>query len=121
VEAGAQEEIKSVTVTTPARPLTRAALPAAPMQESPKPATPQAPAQVTKPGSQDELRSPMPGTILDINVKVGDKVARGQQLCSLEAMKMKSAVRSPREGIISCVEVTDGQKVAFGDLLFRFE
>jgi biotin carboxyl carrier protein len=120
-EGGAQEVSKSATVTTVARSLTPAASPAAQMQESPKPAIPQAPAQVTKPDAQDELHSPMPGTILDINVKVGDKVTRGQQLCSLEAMKMKSAVRSPREGVISCVEVSDGQKVAYGDLLFRFE
>jgi pyruvate carboxylase subunit B len=62
----------------------------------------------------------MPGTVLEILIKAGDKVTPGQQLCSLEAMKMKSAIRSPREGIIASVEVTDKQRVAFGETLFIF-
>jgi biotin carboxyl carrier protein len=107
---GAEEGSSGVIIAAPVKPATPS------VQESPRPA-----AQVFKVGAPDELRSPMPGTILDIRVKVGDKVTRGQQLCSLEAMKMKSAVRSPRDGVISCVEATDGQKVAFGDLLFKFE
>jgi biotin carboxyl carrier protein len=53
-------------------------------------------------------------------VKPGDAISVGQQLCSLEAMKMKSAIRSPREGIIASVEVTDKQRVAFGETLFIF-
>jgi glutaconyl-CoA/methylmalonyl-CoA decarboxylase subunit gamma len=63
----------------------------------------------------------MPGTILGIAVKSGDKVTRGQLLCYLEAMKMKSAIRSPREGIIATVDVTDGLKVPYGQILFRYE
>jgi biotin carboxyl carrier protein len=62
----------------------------------------------------------MPGTVLEILVKPGDAISVGQQLCSLEAMKMKSAIRSPREGIIASVEVTDKQRVAFGETLFIF-
>ena len=63
----------------------------------------------------------MPGNILDIAVKPGDKVAARQQLCSLEAMKMKNAIRSPGEGVIASVEVAEGQSVAHGDVLFTFE
>jgi biotin carboxyl carrier protein len=72
-------------------------------------------------GLDSEIRSPMPGTILNISVKVGDAVKRGQQLCALEAMKMKSAIRSPRDGVIGTAEVLEGMKVAYRDLLFRFE
>jgi glutaconyl-CoA/methylmalonyl-CoA decarboxylase subunit gamma len=72
-------------------------------------------------GSNSEVRAPMPGTILAISVKVGDAVKRGQQLCALEAMKMKSAIRSSRDGVIGGVEVKEGMKVAYRDLLFRFE
>lgn len=68
-----------------------------------------------------QIQSPMPGNILDIAVKPGDRVRYGQPLCALEAMKMKSAIRSPRDGVVSTVEVTDGQAVAHGDLLFTFE
>jgi biotin carboxyl carrier protein len=68
----------------------------------------------------NEIRAPMPGTILDISVKSGDKVKKGDQICALEAMKMKSAIRAPRDGEIASVEVSEGQKVIFGDVLIRF-
>jgi glutaconyl-CoA/methylmalonyl-CoA decarboxylase subunit gamma len=67
------------------------------------------------------MTAPMPGVILDISVRVGDKINYGQQLCALEAMKMKNAMRAPKEAVIASVEVQDGQKVAYGDILFRFE
>ena len=71
-------------------------------------------------GSECDVRAPMPGTILDIAVKPGECVNRGDQLCALEAMKMKSAIRSPRAGVIASVEVSEGQKVVFGDVLIRY-
>jgi biotin carboxyl carrier protein len=69
----------------------------------------------------DVVKAPMPGNILDIAVKSGDTVRYRQQLCSLEAMKMKNAIRSPRDGVIASVEVIEGQPVAHGDVLFTFE
>ena len=66
------------------------------------------------------VKAPMPGDILDIVVKPGDKVRFRQQLCSLEAMKMKNAIRSPRDGVIASVEVSEGQTVSHGDVLFTF-
>lgn len=71
--------------------------------------------------SAKEIRSPMPGNILDISVAPGDQVSVGQPLCALEAMKMKSAIRSPHEGVIAEVLVTSGQVVVHGELLFRFK
>jgi biotin carboxyl carrier protein len=67
------------------------------------------------------VRAPMPGNILDIAVKPGNKVSFRQPLCSLEAMKMKNVIRSPRDGVIARVEVSDGQAVSHGDVLFTFE
>ncbi len=69
----------------------------------------------------NQVKAPMPGNILDIMVKPGDHVSLGQQLCALEAMKMKSAIRSPRDGVIATVDVTAGQTVAYGDVLITFE
>jgi biotin carboxyl carrier protein len=66
------------------------------------------------------VRAPMPGNVLDITVKPGEKVGFRQTLCSLEAMKMKNAIRSPRDGVIASVEVSEGQAVAHGDVLFTF-
>jgi len=68
-----------------------------------------------------ELVAPMPGNILDIAIKPGQRVAHKQLLCNLEAMKMKNAIRSPREGVIAAVHTHEGQTVAYGDLLFTFE
>ncbi len=92
-----------------------ASIPAPPQPESASP-TAAAPAY-----SAQEIRSPMPGNILDIAVAPGDQVSIGQPLCALEAMKMKSAIRSPREGVIAAVLVTPGQVVVHGELLFTFE
>lgn len=90
------------------------------------PAAPREQASLPKPApassmlSGNVLSAPMPGVILNIAVKAGDKVAYGQQLCALEAMKMKNAIRSPREGTLASVEVQEGQRVNYGDVLFRF-
>ncbi|MGQ9585882.1 MAG: biotin/lipoyl-containing protein [Anaerolineae bacterium] len=67
-----------------------------------------------------KVMAPMPGTVLDIRVRPGDEVAFQQELCSLEAMKMKNSIRSPRAGRIATVEVAEGQSVAYGETLFTF-
>lgn len=64
------------------------------------------------------VTAPMPGKILDVAVLDGDRVQRGQVLCTLEAMKMKSPIRAPRAGTVGRVQVQQGQTVEHGDLLF---
>jgi len=71
-------------------------------------------------GSAMEIRAPMPGVILDIQVQPGNPVKAGQTICYLEAMKMKNAIRTPRDGTITAVLVTDGQKVSYNDCIVRF-
>ena len=71
--------------------------------------------------SSREITAPMPGNILDIFVEVGDSVSEGQELCSLEAMKMKNAIRTSRGGVIATIQVAEGQSVSHGDLLFTIE
>jgi biotin carboxyl carrier protein len=81
-----------------------------------------APKAVGAPGpSVKEVIAPMPGNIMDIRVEVGDHVSYKQELCNLEAMKMKNSIRSPRDGVIAAVKVREGQTVAYGDVLFVFE
>jgi len=65
-----------------------------------------------------EVIAPMPGTVMDIVVKVGEAVERGQQLCNLEAMKMKSPIRSTAAGRVVEVRAGEGQSVNYGDVLF---
>lgn len=64
--------------------------------------------------------APMPGTIVEVRAKPGDTVSRGDELCTLEAMKMRNSIRSPRDGEIEAVLVAAGAKVAYGDALVRF-
>jgi biotin carboxyl carrier protein len=67
------------------------------------------------------VTAPMPGVISAVETAPGAQVKRGQQLFSLEAMKMLNAIRSPRDGVVAEVLVARGQTVAFGDPLLRFE
>jgi biotin carboxyl carrier protein len=68
----------------------------------------------------DALNAPMPGVILELHVKVGDTVARGQQIAVLDAMKMHNFIGAPRAGVIAEVCVAAGQAVGHGDPIVRF-
>ena len=62
--------------------------------------------------SGNNLTAPLPGTVVDVFVKVGDKVEAGQVVLIIEAMKMKNSIRSVFSGTISEVLVSAGQSVA---------
>lgn len=81
------------------------------------------PAEIAPEGQRDtdgEVTAPLPGVIVAILVKPGDAVSRGQELCTLEAMKMKNAIRASREGTIAAVEVNVGDQVGHGQVLMTF-
>lgn len=71
-------------------------------------------------GNNKILRAPIPGTIISVSVREGAEVTIGQQICVLEAMKMKNAIRSPRNGVIASVHVSPGQTVQHHDVLVEF-
>lgn len=79
-----------------------------------------APAQPQSVGGGKDMTAPLPGVIVAIAVKPGDAVTKGQELCTLEAMKMKNAIRSNRDGVISSVEVAVGDQVSHGQVLMTF-
>ena len=66
------------------------------------------------------LNAPMPGVIIEIDVKPGDAVVRGQLVAVLDAMKMHNSIKSPRAGMIHEVCVVPGQAVGHGDAIVRF-
>ena len=68
-----------------------------------------------------EVRPPMPGRIIRVNVKVGDKVARHAPLAVLEAMKMQNEIPAPAAGVVKEVRVTEGQGVLASDLIVVLE
>ena len=67
--------------------------------------------------NEDSVKSPMPGTILSVEVKNGDKVNKGQVLLILEAMKMENEIVSPKDGIVANVHVKKGENVESGSPL----
>ena len=73
-----------------------------------------------QPGSSKDVTAPLPGVIVAILVKTGDKVVRGQELCTLEAMKMKNAIKSSRDGVIAGIDVSVGDQVGHGQVLMTF-
>ena len=75
------------------------------------------PAPAAAPAGGEQVTSPMPGTILAINVAAGDTVKRGQVLMVLEAMKMENEIMCPCDGKIVSVSVTKGATVESGTLL----
>lgn len=62
----------------------------------------------------------LPGTVIKVLVKKGDKVSEGQDLLLLEAMKMQNRIKSDREGIIKNVLVKEGDKVPKGVVMIEF-
>ncbi len=67
------------------------------------------------------VTAPMPGTILNINVKEGDTVKEGQILVILEAMKMENEILAPRDGKVASIAVNKGASVNTGDQLVVLE
>ncbi len=74
-----------------------------------------APANNTK-----QVLSPIPGVIVSIGIQPGMEVTYGQELCVLEAMKMKNAIRATRAGRIETIFVTVGQQVNHHDVLMEY-
>lgn len=71
--------------------------------------------------AENILECPMPGLVVDVKVKEGDRVFRGQELVILESMKMESAVSSPGDGLIEEIMVSPGDAVESGMVLIRFK
>jgi len=71
-------------------------------------------------GDNNAIRAPIPGTIISVSAHAGNDVSIGQELCVLEAMKMKNSIRSPRKGTIGAVHVSPGQTVQHHAVLVEF-
>lgn len=90
--------------------------PAAASAAAPAPA-PAAPAAAPAAGAGEKVTAPMPGTILDVKVAVGDSVTKGQVIMILEAMKMENDIVASCDGKITSVLTSKGSSVNSGDAL----
>lgn len=103
-----------------------------PIKAAPKPVTRPASAPKTSTGapvvarpaatsSKSGIKSPLPGVILDIKVKEGDTVKKGQLIAILEAMKMENNINADKDGVVSAVKVNKGDSVLEGTDLIIIE
>ena len=95
---------------------------AAPVQRAaaPRPAATAAAAPAAAPratGGDSAIKSPLPGTILTVNVKTGDAVKKGDVLLVMEAMKMENNIMASKDGVVGSVYVAAGQTVMQEDAL----
>jgi pyruvate carboxylase subunit B len=65
------------------------------------------------------LEAPLPGLVLRLIKKAGDKVAEGEVVLVLESMKMETAINAPVSGVIEEIPVAQGQKIKAGDILAK--
>lgn len=69
------------------------------------------------PKGSGHIKSPLPGVILEMHVKVGDIVKAGQKLLVLEAMKMENSIDSDKDGKVTTIHHSKGDSVMEGDVL----
>jgi biotin carboxyl carrier protein len=69
---------------------------------------------------KDGVWAPVPGKIVDVRVKAGDKVAQGDLMLILEAMKMENELHAPKEATVAAVLVKKGDQAERGQLLIAF-
>ncbi len=102
-----------------------AAAPSIPQRQSPSPQTPAPvkPALVNHNGltanKAGAISAPIPGVIIEIKVSEGESVVYGQELCVLEAMKMKNSIRAGQAGTVAKIHVSAGEQVQQGKLLLE--
>ena len=84
---------------------------------APAPAPKAAPAPAAAPAGSATVNAPMPGTVLKMNVKVGDTVAPNGLVCILEAMKMENEIFSEKGGKVIAINAPAGTAVQSGDAI----
>ena len=83
---------------------------------------PAASAPASKPAAgKSGVKSPLPGVILDIKVKEGDEVKKGQTVIILESMKMENSINADKDGKVTAINVSKGESVLEGTDLVIIE
>lgn len=108
ITAGGQQTVAAAPAPTPVAPKP------APVAPAPAPT----PAPAPKAAATGEIvEAPMPGTIVDIKVKVGDTVKEGDLVAVIEAMKMETDLFSTKSGVVTAVNAGKGASVNTGDAI----
>lgn len=110
-----EELSEGSAVSAPAAPVSAPAPAAQPAQTAPAAEAPAAAPAASAEG--EEILCPMPGTILSINVKAGEKISEGDVIVVFEAMKMENEIKAPRDCTVLSVDVSKDDTVETGTLI----
>lgn len=110
ITAGGQQTVAAAPAPAPVAPKS------APVAPAPAPAPTPAPAPKAA-ATGEIVEAPMPGTIVDIKVKVGDTVKEGDLVAVIEAMKMETDLFSTKSGVVTAVNAGKGASVNTGDAI----
>lgn len=91
--------------------------PAAPKAAPKAAAAPAAKPAATGTAGSVKINAPMPGKIVDVKVKVGDAVKKGQTVLVLEAMKMENDIVAPEDGTVASINAAVGSTVEAGETI----
>jgi biotin carboxyl carrier protein len=69
----------------------------------------------------NEIKAPMPGLVLNVDVSEGDEITKDQQVLVLEAMKMENVLKAPGNGVVKAVNANQGDKVEKNQVLVTLE
>ncbi len=72
-------------------------------------------------GKVNNIKAPMPGLVLRINVAVGDVINKGDALLVLEAMKMENVIKAAGDGVVKKINAVEKTAVEKGSILIEFE
>lgn len=109
------EEVGGSAPVAPVAPVAAPAPAAAPAPVA-APAPAAAPAAAGSAGAV-EVKAPLQGTVMKVNVKVGDSVKKGAAVCVIEALKMENDVPAPQDGVIASILVKSGDSVKTDEVL----
>ena len=70
--------------------------------------------------SINQIKAPMPGLIIEVNVSEGDSVSKGDKVLVLEAMKMENVIKSPGDGVVKEIKIKEGDSVEKNQVLIQF-
>jgi len=115
-EIGGAPEVKAVQAAAPAPKPAPAPAPKPAPAPAPKPAPAPAAKDAPAPsgGAAEDVLAPLPGTVISVNVKVGDAVKANQVLLIFEAMKMENEIIASRDGTVAKVYVAKGDSLESG-------
>ncbi|WP_444660167.1 biotin/lipoyl-containing protein [Caproiciproducens sp. R2] len=107
--------------SAPAAPASKAAAPAPAPASAPAAPAPAPAPKAAVPADAELISSPMPGTIVSVNVTAGQTVKKGDVLLVLEAMKMENEIMAPHDAAVAAVHVNKGDSVDSGTPLVSLQ